>query len=222
MKPKHLALASSAALLTLILPATAQATLIMEPVLNRVAGSGPGEALLGLHSLDLINPATGQPFLTADEPGEIVTYPAGFPADPVLVNTVRIFNNTAFDITGLTLTIVGTADEPEPFNFTIQRDPNVDAFFGDANGDGDIGESDIFGTVTLSNDGRTITFTDGLIPVGGRFTDFLFSMTTDGLPFKAAVDASFAGVRAVPEPVAIGLMGLGVLCVAAVRRRKSS
>ncbi len=70
----------------------------------------------------------------------------------------------------MTLKIVGSAVEPEPFDFTITLDPNVNAFFGDVNGDGKAGLSDIFSTITLSADRRTITYSDGLIPVGGRFT----------------------------------------------------
>jgi hypothetical protein len=94
--------------------------------------------------------------------------------------------------------------EPVPFNFTITLAPNVSAFWDDANGDGKVGLSDIFSTVTLSEDRRTVTFSDGLIPVGGRFTDFIFSMTDDGEPFKAAVYASFDGFLAVPEPATWG------------------
>ena len=64
-------------------PSSAMATLIMEPVFNRVAGTGPGDNVLGFYIPELINPATGEPILIANEPGEVDTFPAGFPADPV-------------------------------------------------------------------------------------------------------------------------------------------
>ena len=207
--------------LSLVAPTTATADLIMEPVFNHVAGSGPGINVLGFYLPEFINPATGEPFLTADEPGEIVTYPAGFPADDVLVSTVRFFNNTAYDITGWTLSLVGTAIEPEPFNFTVIRDPNVEAIWGDVDGDGLVGHSDIFSTITVSADGRTITFSDGLIPVGGRFTDFNLATTLSGAPFLAAVDASFTGVAAVPEPATMALLLTAGAVGGVIRMRRS-
>ena len=97
-----------------------------------------------------------------------------------MVEAFHISKNDAYNITSLTLQIVGSAVEPVPFNFTITLDPNVSAFWGDAHGDGKVGLSDIFSAITLSADRRTITFSDGLIPVGGRFTDYIFSMTDDG------------------------------------------
>lgn len=205
----------------LAVPTAATADLIIEPVFNRVAGVGPDTNVLGFYLPGFINPATGEPFLTADEPGEIITYPAGYPPDPVLVSTVRFFNNTAYDITGWTLSLVGTAVEPEPFNFTVTRDPGVDAIWGDVDGDGFIGHSDIFSTITVSPDGRTITFSDGLIAVGERFTDFNLAMTLSGAPFLAAVDASFTGVVAVPEPAAMTLMLTALALGGALHRRKS-
>jgi hypothetical protein len=45
---------------------------------------------------------------------------------------------------------------------------NVSAFWGDVNGDGRVG------VVTLSAGHSTVTFSFGLIPLGGRFTDFIF------------------------------------------------
>jgi hypothetical protein len=103
------------------------------------------------------------------------------------------------------------APTPTPVDFTITLDPNVNAFFGDVNGDGKTGLSDIFSTITLSADHRTITYSDGLIPVGGRFTDYIFSMTDNGEPFKAGVYTSFDGFLTVPEPAtwAILLHGSG-------------
>jgi hypothetical protein len=71
----------------------------MEPVFDFVAGSGGGPTIFPIPLPGAINGATGLPFITADEPGEIVTYPAGFPADPDLVSTVRFFNDTLVDIT---------------------------------------------------------------------------------------------------------------------------
>ncbi len=151
------------AALYLIFPLSASATLIMEPVFLRTEGSGPSEAppVLGIYAPDFINPGTGEPFLIADEPGEIDIYPAGYPADPVLVDVIRFYNNTENELTGFRLSIVGTADEPEPFNFTVDRDPNVDAVWGDANEDGKIGLSDIIAVTEVSEDGRTISFSEG-------------------------------------------------------------
>jgi hypothetical protein len=200
--------------LLLLLPGAAPASLIMEPVFNVVPGTGGAATVLPFPLPDAINGATGLPFILADEPGEIVTYPAGFPADPVLVNDIRFFNDTHYDITSFTLSIIGLADEPVPFTFTIDRGP-VDAIWGDANGDGFIGSSDIFSSIVVSPDQKIITFSNGLIPVGGRFTDFIYSTTTAGENvFKAGVDATFDGV-AVPEPAALTLIiaggGLGLL-----------
>ena len=190
----------------------------MENVINRVPGNGPAQpdepfSTFGFYAPDLINPADGQPYQLAGAPGQISRFPAGFPRDEPLVNDIVIYNNTAYNITSLTLRIVGSAVEPEPFNFTITLDPNVSAFWGDVNGDGKVGVSDIFDTVTLSADHRTVTFSDGLIPVGGRFTDSLLSITDNGEPFKAGVYASFDGFLAVPVPEpatwSILLIGLG-------------
>jgi hypothetical protein len=102
---------------------------------------------------------------------------------------------------------VGTAVEPEPFAFRISRDSEVDAFFGDVDGDGAVGRSDIFATIEVLDDGRTISFSDGLIPAGGLFTDFNLAATTDGEPFLAPIDAQFDGVPApVPLPATWALL----------------
>ena len=201
-------------------------TLTMENVINRVPRSGeagPNDPFgtFGFCQPSAINPGDGQPFLTACAPGEMGRYPAGVPRDEPLVNDVRPYNNTPYNITSLTLKIVGSAVEPVPFDFTITLDPNVSAFFGDANGDGKTGLSDIFSTITLSADHRTITYSDGLIPVGGRFTDFLFSMTDNGEPFKAGVFTSFDGFLAapVPEPATWTILLAGLGAAGVLRRR---
>jgi PEP-CTERM motif-containing protein len=84
---------------------------------------------------------------------------------------------------------------------------------------GKTGLSDIFSTITLSADHRTITYSDGLIPVGGRFTDFLFSMTDNGEPFKAGVYTSFDGFLAVPEPATWAILMVGLGAAGVLRRR---
>lgn len=205
----------------LVTASAAQAELFVEPVFNSVPGTGPGEGILGFYLPDFINPATGEPFAVSDAPGVVSVYPAGFPPDPVLTNDIRFYNNTDYNMTGFVLSIVGTAVEPEPFNFTVTLDPDVEAFFGDVDEDGQIGISDIFPDITVSEDGRTITFSGGLIAPGERFTDYNLAFTTDGEPFLAAFNAYFTGEpAAVPEPAIVGLLGLGVLTLAGTRRRK--
>ena len=206
------------------------ATLTMEAVFNSAPGSGPPGPndpffVAPLYNFDVLNLANHQPFAVSTAPGEISNYAAGFPRDQGLVDDVRFYNNTAYNITSFTLQIVGKADEfgnPDMgiFDFVITPDPNVNAFWGDVNGDGAVGLSNIFSTVTVSDNGKRITFSDGLIPVNGRFTDFIFSMTDDGKPFKAGVHAWFDGVK-VPEPATVTLLLVGLAAAGAARRRRS-
>ena len=218
MKPIRVLLLKASAVLLLGVPMSASATLVMEPVFDFFPGSGPDDTVFGIYAPDFINPATGEPFLLSNHPGVVSIFPIGFPVDEGLVNVVRFYNNTSFILTGFTLNIVGTADEPEPFNFTVTRDRNVDAMWGDANGDGMIGQSDIFATVQVSDDGRTIVFKDGMIPVNGRFTDYVYAFTTDDQPFTAAVEAHFEGIF-IPVPAAAWLFASALGLLGWIRRR---
>jgi len=202
---------------------SSEASLTIEPEINFVPGSGPTATSFPLYQPDFVNPANGEhPFL-ANQPGEIDTVSIGFPSDPSLL-TNSVWNNTAYNLTSLRLSIIGSATHPtgEEDSWLITHDPNVDAFFGDANGDGKIGLSNIFSSIVVSDGGKTITLSGGMIPVGGHFTDIAHSFTTDGLPFFAGVDTSFDGVLAVavPEPASglLLLAGLGVFWATRKRR----
>jgi len=224
MRPRYLLLTFASIALGVTLASASATTLTMENVIDRAPGTGgvqPGDPFFtfGLCNPSAFNPADGLPFATACAPGEMGRYPAGVPRDEPLVNDLRVYNNTPYNITSLTLQIVGPADEPEPFNFTITLDPNVSAFWGDADGDGKTGLSDIFSTITLSPDRRTITYSNGLIPVGGRFTDFIFSMTDTGAPFKVRVFTSFDGFLDVPEPASWTILLIGFGAAGVLRRR---
>ena len=148
------------------------------------------------------------------KPGEIDTVSIGNPPDPdLLIDSV--WNNTAYNITSLRLSIIGSASHPTNMEdaWLVTRDPSVDATFGDADGDGKIGLSDIFSSIVVSDGGKTITLSGGLIPVDGHFIDIFHASTTDGGSFFAGVDTSFDGVL-VPEPstwamMLIGFAGLG-------------
>ena len=193
--------------------AAGRADLIMEPVINRVPGSGPAPNGFPFYSPNFL--LNGVAYFTADEPGEIVTYAAGDPRDPLL-DQIFILNNTAYDLTGLTLRIVGTAtDTQDPA--TIVRGP-VDAVWGDVNGDGRIGVSDIFSRITVSPDGKEIRFEDGLIPVGGRCTDVHLARSTNP-PQLAGIDSSFTGFVRVPEPSTAALLLAGAALLAGWRKR---
>jgi hypothetical protein len=128
-----------------------------------------------------------------------------------------VWNNTSYDITGFTLRIVGSAtDTRDPG--TIVRGP-VDAIWGDINGDGVTGVSDIFVTIAVSADQKEIRFENGLIPVGGHSTDIHLAVS-DNPPALAGIDATFTG-EAVPEPFTFALTGSGLtlLLLSKLRRR---
>jgi hypothetical protein len=166
---------------------SANAALVMEPVFNRVAGVGQAD-----NNFPLYDPAFG--FVT-NEPGEIESYVAGDPPDPVL-DEFHIWNNTRYNITGFTLRIIGTGTNTlDPG--TIVRGP-VDAVWGDVNGDGQIGLSDIFTSFTVSADGKELRVENGSIAPGGRFTDIHLARSDDP-PELAGIDSSFSG-NAIPEP----------------------
>jgi hypothetical protein len=162
---------------------TSGATLIIEPVINSVPGSGPTDDSFPLYDPVSVNHATGEHPWLANRPGEIDTVSIGNPPDPDLL-IFSVWNNTSYDITSLRLSIIGSALHPTNSEdaWLVTRDPSVDAFFGDADGDGKIGLSDIFSSIVVSDGGKTITLSGGLIPVDGLFTD-IFSRVHDGWPF---------------------------------------
>jgi hypothetical protein len=191
------------------------ASLVMEPTINYVAGIGPADNTIPLYDPTYI--VDGVQYALANEPGEIFMYVAGDPPEE-LFQTASVWNNTNYNMTGLTLQIVGSATEAENPG-SIVRGP-VNAVWGDVNGDGKIGDSDIFSTITVSADGKVIRFDNGVIPVDGRFSD-VHLVTSDAPPFFAGVDASFSGTE-VPEPYTFILTGsgLGALLLGRLLRRR--
>jgi hypothetical protein len=138
---------------------------------------------------------------------------AGDPRDPFL-DEFLVWNNTRYYIDGFTLRIIGTATDTENPGSIVRS--FKDAVFGDVDGDGLVGSSDIFSSIVVSGDGKQIEYTGGLIPVGGRFTDIHLA-TSDNPPDLAGIDSFFSGV-AVPEPATAFLFLLAV-AVACIRRR---
>jgi hypothetical protein len=203
--------AASAALLG---GTVAKAALVIEPVFNRVPGSGPADNNFPLYDPDF--QVNGVSYWTADEPGEVVSYASGDPRDPWL-DILHVWNNTHYTLTGFTLKLIGTATDSEDPG-TIVRGP-VDAVWGDVNGDSMVGVSDIFSTVVVSPDGKEIHFEGGLIPVGGRFTDIHLA-ASDHPPDFAGIDATFTGIY-VPEPgcMALLIFGAALIGTAPPRRR---
>jgi len=199
---------------TVLYGTTARAGLVIEPVFNRVAGRGPADNNFPLYDPTYL--VNGVACWLADEPGEVDTFATGDPRDPEL-DVLHVWNNTRYDLTGFTLRLIGTAtDTRDPG--TVVRGP-VDAVWGDVDGDGRIGSSDIFGTITVSADGKEIDFRDGLIPIDGRFTDIMLAHS-DHPPDFAGVDSWFAGVQSVPEPSSAVLASTGLLAIVAYASRR--
>jgi hypothetical protein len=223
----HLVGRASALLALFVLAANVDAGLIMEPVINRVEDSGVAFAF-GVCNLDLQG-ANDFPIATACAANAIATYVAGEPRDPFLdfdladPATGHPVNNTRYEMDGFHIRIAGSATGHEIGDGPIARMP-VDATWGDVDGDGRIGQSDIFGTITVSVDGTTISLTDGIVPPGMGFTDIhLAAMTVPGeTPLRVALDSWFTGIF-IPEPstFALGLAGLVGLAILRCHRRSS-
>jgi hypothetical protein len=158
------------------------ATLTLEPVVNSKPGAGPTADSFPLFDPVSINHATGEHPWLANQPGEIDTVSIGNPPDPDLL-TFSVWNNTAYNITSLKYSIIGSASHPTNSEdaWLVTRDPSVDAIFGDADGDGKIGLSDVFSSIVVSDGGKTTTLSGGLIPRDGHFTDIFHASTTDGV-----------------------------------------
>jgi len=202
---------ASAAAISLVCVTAAQAALVIEPVFNRVAGSGPAENNFPIYDPEFL--IDGIAYFAADEPGEIISYASGDPRDPFL-DDFHVWNNTGYNLTGFALRLVGTAtDTANPA--TIVRGP-VDAVWGDVNGDLQTGLSNIFASIIVSPDRKEIRFENGMIPVGGRFTDIHLAMSGSPPDF-AGIDSSFSGILA-PEPTSLSLI---VLALAAIGLRNS-
>ncbi|MCA8889248.1 MAG: hypothetical protein KDA46_10490 [Parvularculaceae bacterium] len=148
----------------------AGAAIIIAPVFDVVAGSGPTDpyvfdtysgpdpAYFGAIVLGFYNPGVTPTSLTANKPGQLLEYGAGVPADPTLVTQTIFSNNTNFVMTGFTLHIAGYGiqQSPDPLDLIFVEDPNVDAVWGDVS-TGSI-SSNVFPNYTISPDGKTISF----------------------------------------------------------------
>jgi hypothetical protein len=185
-----------APLLLIVLAVTVQAELVIEPVFNRVAGTGGAENVVGVRqAVNGIQTELGiQPAWQA-QPGEVFSYVSGDPRKIELDNFF-FYNDTDYDITGFSLEIIGTGtdtDDPR----TIVRGAPIDARFGDVDGDRQI-LSNIFSSHQISANGKSIQFSGGLIRQGERFTDIHLARS-DNPPELAGLDTSFSGIL-VPEP----------------------
>lgn len=181
-----------------------RAELVIEPVFNRVEGIGGAENVVGVRqAVNGIQASLGLEPLWTAQPDEVFSYVTGDPRNPEL-DHLFFYNDTDQDIHGFGLRIIGTGtdtDDPR----TIVRGAPIDARFGDVDGDGLI-LSDIFPSYTISEDGKTIAFSGGLIRPGERFTDIHLARS-DSPPQMAGIDS---WITVVPEP-AHGALTLGIM-----------
>lgn len=175
---------------TMAFPIAANAQLTIEPVFNRIDGTGSGEASVGTRFI--VNHEQERlglgPLWTAI-PGEVFSYVSGDPRNPGL-DGLAFFNDTDYNITGFGLEIIGTGTDTDDPG-TIVRGAPIDAMFGDVNGDGQI-LSDIFANHTISADGRRIDFTDGLIQPGQRYSGIHLASSPNA-PELAGIDSWITG-----------------------------
>ena len=179
--------------------------LVIAPVINRVAGTGPGANLWGLST-----------FLST--PSQVFDYGAGYPADPAHL-TYNIYNDTAYTITGMHLEIYGWADATEE-PWTLYTDPTYPATFGTVPTLGGP-ESDIFSTITISPDGKTIDFSNGTLLPGARFTDIVKSFSVTN-PNYAAIHSSFVSVPEIDPSSGGHALTIVIGVLAMIERRRSA
>ena len=175
--------------IVICVPSTSSAQLVIEPVFNRIDGTGPGEASVGVRqAVNGVQTEHGlRPFWTA-LPNEIFSYVSGDPRNEGLDN-LAFYNDTDYNITGFGLEIIGTGTDTDDPG-TIVREP-IDAKFGDVSGDGMI-LSDIFGSYTLSNNDQRIEFKDGSISPGERYSAIHLA-TSPNAPELAGIDSWITG-----------------------------